>query len=126
MSFDLSNEKPADANGFDLSTAQPAAMIHNFDAVNGQLVPTGSPEAKAARDPSAGASTLRPFGLNTGIPIPQGVNRFLAGVGKATEDIGCGLGQMIGLESPADVQASRTRDVPLMNTGAGKAGVITG
>jgi len=126
MSFDLSTAQPADANGFDLSTAQPAAKIHNFDAVNGQLVPTGSPEAKAARDPSAGASTLRPFGLNTGIPIPQGVNRFLAGAGKATEDIGRGLGQMIGLESRADVQASRTRDVPLMNTGAGKAGVITG
>lgn len=98
----------------------------NFDAVGGHEVPTGSEAAKAAQDPSAGASTLQPFGVDTGIPLSQGANRFLSGAGKATVDISRGAGQMVGAESRADVQASRDRDAPLMATGAGKAGFLAG
>jgi hypothetical protein len=127
MPFDLSTAQPI---GFDLSTAEPVkpkfGSGKSFDAINGQLVPTGSDEAKAAQDPSAGGSTLKPIGFDTGIPLSQGMNRFLAGAGKATTDIGRGVGQMIGLESRKDVAASRALDAPLMRTGAGKAGFIAG
>lgn len=127
MPFDLSTAQPV---GFDLSTAEPFkpkfGSGKSFDAIGGQLVPTGSDEAKAARDPSTGGSTLQPFGLDTGIPVSQGLNRFLAGAGKATTDIGRGAGQMVGLESRKDVSNSRALDAPLMRTGAGRAGFITG
>src|SRR5581483_1225634 len=123
----LSTAQPV---GFDLSTAEPVkpkfGSGKSFDVIGGQLVPTGSDEAKAARDPSAGASTLKLLGFDTGIPVSQGINRFLAGAGKATTDIGRGAGQMVGLESRQDVAASRALDAPLMRTGAGKAGFIAG
>lgn len=120
--FDLSTATPA---GFDLSTATPVKS-KSFDYAGGKMVPTGSADAKAAYDPSAGGSTLKPFGLDTGIPLSQGVNRFLAGAGKASTDIVRGAGQMAGLESRKNVVDSRALDAPLMKTGAGKAGFITG
>ena len=52
--------------------------------------------------------------------------RFLAGAGKAFTDIGRGAGQLMGLTSTEDVQASRERDVPLMQSKAALAGNITG
>lgn len=77
---------------------------------DGSLAPSNSPEAQAARSPVSDSST----------------QNFLAGAGKATEDIGRGIGQAVGLTSRADVAASRQRDIPLMKTGAGKAGMLTG
>jgi hypothetical protein len=112
---------------------------------DGQTVPTNSPQAKAAIDPSAGSGTLRPFGLDTGIPLSQGMNRFLAGAGKADMDLLRGAGQFVPtyrapslsglitgdkggfgtLVSRQDVANSRALDAPLMNTGAGKFGNLT-
>jgi len=85
------------------------------------------PKAKeVAPDPSEGGINFRPFGLDTGLEMPQGVSRFLAGAGKAFADTGRGAGQMLGLVDRADIDESKKRDAPLMNTGVGTAGNITG
>lgn len=85
------------------------------------------PAMKAkAPDPSEGGLPFRPFGIDTGMAMPQGPSRFLAGAGKAFADLGRGAGQIVGAVSREDVAESRERDAPLMNTGAGLAGNITG
>lgn len=95
-----------------------------------------------APDPSAGGSTLNLAGYDTGIPTPQWLDRTLSGAGKAVNDIGVGTGQIlrgglqatgngavadrIGLPTRSDVDASKKRDAPLMNTGAGVGGYVLG
>lgn len=76
--------------------------------------------AEAPVDPSVGGGEV------LGIPTSQGVDRFLAGAGKAFTDLGRGAGQFLGVESRKDVADSRALDAPLMATGAGKAGNIAG
>lgn len=56
----------------------------------------------------------------------SGTSKFLAGAGKAMTDIGRGAGQMLGAVSEDDVDQSKKRDAPLMNTGAGLSGNIVG
>jgi hypothetical protein len=56
----------------------------------------------------------------------SGGEKFLAGAGKAFTDLARGAGQMVGAVSREDVAESRKRDAPLMKTGAGMAGNITG
>jgi hypothetical protein len=100
-------------------------------AIRQSMPPTQKPI-----DPSEGRLPLRPFGIDTGLTMPQGVSRFMAGAGKAFADIGRGAGTMvtdaipsaanIGLATRKDVDESKMRDAPLMNTGAGIAGNIVG
>jgi hypothetical protein len=52
--------------------------------------------------------------------------KFLAGMGKGFVDLGRGAGQVLGLKSQADIDEARKLDAPLMNTGAGMAGNLTG
>lgn len=98
--------------------------VHSFDALNGQLVPTGSPAAKAAQSPIASADP------NSAHPVESELGAVLsnaaAGYGKAIVDLGRGAGQYLGLVSRQDVQDSRERDAALMATGAGKVGNIAG
>jgi len=100
--------------------ADPSAVIaqvtgahrpQSYDVLgNGQVAPTGSPAAQAAQSPVS----------------PSGFQNFLAGAGKATYDLGRGAGQYAGLVSRQDVAQSRALDAPLMQTGAGRAGMIAG
>lgn len=53
-------------------------------------------------------------------------HRALAGAGKAFTDIGRGVGQAAGIVPQEAVDASRQRDAPLMQTGAGKTGNFVG
>jgi hypothetical protein len=85
--------------------------VKSYDAVNGKLVPTGSPEAKAAQSPTAGMS---------------GYQKFMAGAGKSQIDTARGIGQLVGIEPQTDVDAAKARDVPLMQSGAAVAGDIAG
>jgi hypothetical protein len=74
--------------------------------------------------------------MDTGIQMPVGLTNFLAGAGKAFADTGRGLGQFVPtvtqdgriapLVSRQSVDESRRLDKPLMDTGAGIAGNITG
>lgn len=54
------------------------------------------------------------------------IQTALQGVGKAFVDTGRGIGQMLGLVSPQDVQQSRRLDQALVNTNAGSLGNLTG
>lgn len=56
----------------------------------------------------------------------SGVEKFLAGTGKAFVDTARGLGQFVGAVSRDDVAESRARDAPLMRAGAARAGNIFG
>jgi hypothetical protein len=115
----------------DYIRSQPAAPRgQSFDAVQGNLVPTGSSEAIAAQQPTTGTgNTLQvynPLGdnLDTHIPIGTDTQNLLAGSGKSTMDLIRGAGQDVGLVSRQDVADSRALDAPLMATTAGKVGNI--
>jgi hypothetical protein len=82
--------------------------------------------AEKGPDPSEGGINFRPFGLDTGLEMPQGLSRFLAGAGKGMTDIGRGAAQMVGAIDRQDVDEIKKRDAPLMNTGAGMAGDVVG
>jgi hypothetical protein len=105
-------EGPDDADPSDvIKQVTGAHRSQSYDSLgNGQVAPTGSPEAHAAQSPVS----------------PSGFQNFLAGAGKATYDLGRGAGQYVGAVSRQDVADSRARDAPLMQTGAGKAGMIAG
>ena len=56
-----------------------------------------------------------------------GMQKFNAGVGKAMTDVGQGAAQMVGMgPSAQEVQDRRALDKPLMATGAGMAGNVSG
>jgi hypothetical protein len=101
-----------------------AQQPRSFDSVNGQLVPTGSPAAKAAQSPVATADPNSPQPVES--EIGAMVSNGLSSVGKSFVDLGRGAGQYLGLVSRQDVQDARDRDAPLMATGAGKVGSIIG
>lgn len=96
-------------------------------------------KADAAGD-TAGASKLADYIKSQGAAPPfknnivtasptdgmSGLDKFVAGYGKAGHDLMQGAGQMLGLTSRADVAESRKLDAPLMATGAGKIGSFAG
>jgi len=82
--------------------------------------------AEEPLDPTQGGGTLQVGPIDTGIPIPEGVNNFLAGAGKAFVDIGRGASQLVGAGDQAEIDESRKLDAALMETGAGKVGNVAG
>jgi hypothetical protein len=52
--------------------------------------------------------------------------KVLAGAGKAFTDVGRGVGQLLGINSQADIDEAKRLDAPLMKTTAGKVGNIGG
>lgn len=56
----------------------------------------------------------------------SGLDKFRAGAGKTMTDIARGAGQMLGLVDQKSIDETKQRDAPLMNTGAGMTGGITG
>lgn len=85
----------------------------------------------AKYDPSKGTGTLAPLGIDTGIELPQGLNRFQAGMGKTFSDVGSSVqrvGNMAGIGDYDQAKAAEDQKLaqPLMATGAGKAGKFAG
>jgi hypothetical protein len=93
---------------------------------SGRFVIEQSAQQGKAPNPAEGGVPLRPFGIDTGLTLPEGASNFMAGVGKAITDIGRGAGQMIGVVSRKDVEDARKLDAALMDTTAGKVGNIAG
>lgn len=56
----------------------------------------------------------------------SGGQKFLAGAGQSLASTGRGIAQLAGLLSREDVDAAREVDAPLLRTGAGLGGAITG
>ena len=63
------------------------------------------------------------YGATSGM---GGLQKFAAGYGKAIPDMAQGVGQRLGLVSQAAVDERKKLDAPLMRTGAGMVGNITG
>jgi hypothetical protein len=55
----------------------------------------------------------------------SGMQKFNAGMGKAFSDLGTGAAQLVGM-GPKDVNETRRLDAPLLKSGAGAAGNVTG
>lgn len=68
-------------------------------------------------------SAYDPYNPTVGM---SGAQKFLAGAGKALTDIYRGGAQLVGADNQSVIDESITRDAPLMATGAGMAGNITG
>ena len=56
----------------------------------------------------------------------SGIQKFLAGMGKAPVDAYRGIKEMLGQMTPQEIDQQRQLDKPLMNTGAGFAGNVAG
>lgn len=109
------------------SIALPQGYVLDPPQNNSTALPAGYQlDAAPASDPSQGGSTLQVGPLDTGIPLSQGMTRFLAGAGKGMTDLGRGAGQAVGLVDQQSIKDAQQLDAPLMATGAGKAGAITG
>jgi hypothetical protein len=73
---------------------------------------------------------LKPEEIATGgeqaVAGMSGFERFKAGAGQSVASTGRGIAQLAGLLSREDVDAARQADAPLLRTGAGLSGAITG
>ena len=94
----------------------------------------GTPEfdtvAKAYQQARGGATkeprTFPPIGLDPTEGMGQ-MQRFNAGVGKAFVDLGRGAAQLVGMgPSGEETAEQKALDAPLLKTGAGLAGNLTG
>lgn len=116
--------RAADAAG-DTATVQELSKVATY--LMTQSKPAHNPVADMpSMDPSAGGSTLNIAGFDTGIKTPEVVDRTLSGMGQAVANTGRGIGQMLGLQSRADVAEARKRDAPLDATTAGTVGNFIG
>lgn len=77
-------------------------------------------------DPSEGGLPLNFGPIDTGVTMPQGLSRLMAGAGKSGYDTARGLGQAGGFVPQADVDEAAKRDAPLMRTGMGNVGYAGG
>lgn len=97
------------------------------DVIKARIAQIREQNAKPAADPSEGGLQLRPFGINTGLTMPQELSRFAAGGGKALTDLWRGAAQRVGAgPSGQEMEQIKTQDAPLMNTWSGTAGNIAG
>lgn len=85
----------------------------------GQAMPEEKPRA------TKGGSTLQFGPFDTGIPLSENVNNFLAGVGQNMYALGQGASQFLpGGATRQDVADRRKLDAELLDTKAGKAGSV--
>jgi hypothetical protein len=94
----------------------------SYDAVGGQLVPTGSPQAQA------GYSPIDASNPNSRSPVTDEVTGFLrnalAGSGARLTDMGLAAQQILGVASPQDAANKRALDAPVNATAGGRFGQL--
>lgn len=88
----------------------------------------GTPEFETVANAYRAATESAPSQQAPKSPVDGmgAAQRFFAGVGAGMANTARGVGQAAGLVSEQDIQRSRERDAPLMNTFAGKAGSVVG
>lgn len=97
------------------------AVLRKIDAMASRTKAEGP---NPARD--FGGLPLSPFGADTGITMPVGVSNALAGVGAGLSNLWRGAKQTVGAETSQAVREAAERDAPLLDTGAGFAGNLSG
>lgn len=120
----FNGDAPADKVGPTRQVVPPASPAPQQQAP--AVDPKDIPPAEGTKyDPSEGGSTLQFAGWDTGVPISQGVQRGLAGAGKAFTDMGRGVKQIVSKNPDYNSEIERAKlDEPLMKTGAGVAGYM--
>jgi hypothetical protein len=94
-------------------------------AIEKEILPQARRAALKQKDPSEYDPESPLFKAKYGATSGMGgLQKFAAGYGKATVDLGRGLGQYGGMVSRQDVADSRSRDAELLSSGAGRAGNI--
>ena len=69
--------------------------------------PSRTPDALDNPNMAAeGRLNLRPFGIDTGMQMPQGISNFFAGAGKVKSDLVRGAGQVLGITPQEEVDLS--------------------
>lgn len=145
----LADDMTADLGASAASPAAPSKPRSLADQMTADLpapAPAGGAPAAVAPDPSAGGGAIS-IGIpgtrfQFDIPTSQTVDRALSGAGKSIHDMGQGAAQIVrsglervgqkatadklGLTTQADVDETKLRDAPLMNTTAGKVGYVGG
>ena len=105
-------------------------VIKKVQAPNGDIIPVQVPEGTPIEQIIAKAQKMRfvpqePEQYNPTAGM-TGTEKFLAGAGKGMTDVARGAGQLLGVNSQQEIDEAAQLDRPLMNTGAGKGGFITG
>lgn len=97
---------------------------------DGTTYKVAAPEGASEAQITAMAQKMHADRLSTSNVNPTdgmtGFEKFAAGYGKALPDMAVGIGQRLGLVDQKTVDDRAARDAPLMKTGAGQAGYITG
>jgi hypothetical protein len=73
-------------------------------------------------NPTKDGLPFRPFGIDTGMTMPQGLSNFMAGIGQGMNSIKQG----VTFAPQSVVDETKAIDAPLLETGAGTAGSIFG
>lgn len=93
---------------------------------------TGKPWEKYADPVQAKSSALdgglplRPFGVDTGVVMPEWLSNTVAGFGQGLTEIGRGVGQRVGLVSQEEIREAQRRDQELLDTTGGTVGSVLG
>lgn len=93
--------------------------------------PTGRPwERYAVEEPKysalEGGLEFRPFGIDTGLTMPEGVSNVVAGIGQGMSNVARGIGQHVGAISQDEVMEAERIDQELLGTTSGKVGSVAG
>ena len=90
-----------------------------------QFDTTEQPE-QAATSALAGGLPFRPFGVDTGLTMPEGASNALAGIGQGMINVARGIGQHVGAIPQEEIKAAELADRELLETTGGKVGSVVG
>lgn len=88
-----------------------------------------APSADPMTNPNmaaTGQTNLSPFGLDTGIALPNSVGNFLAGAGEGFTNLGHGIQERLGILQPSDIDVDKKLNAALNSTTAGTLGNVAG
>lgn len=97
--------------------------IQTKDGIILRNIPDGTPEEQIKARIASIRNSRKTYDPTEGM---TGTEKFLSGVGKGMTDLARGAGQLVGIVSDEDIAESSRMDAPLMKTGAGKAGTLSG
>lgn len=81
---------------------------------------------QAAASALAGGLPFRPFGIDTGLTMPEGASNVLAGIGQGMTNVVRGVGQHVGVIGQDEVREADKLDSELLATTGGKVGSVVG